>query len=38
MSSGSLWTLPGAPSNWIGHVQVADVDSTAALTKKLGAE
>jgi predicted enzyme related to lactoylglutathione lyase len=39
---GGLMTLPeeaakmGAPSHWMGNVQVADVDATAALTKKLG--
>jgi predicted enzyme related to lactoylglutathione lyase len=26
----------GAPPNWMGHVQVDDVDAAAALTKKLG--
>jgi predicted enzyme related to lactoylglutathione lyase len=26
----------GTPPNWMGHIQVADVDATAALTKKLG--
>jgi len=26
----------GAPPHWIGHVQVDDVDATAALTRKLG--
>ena len=39
---GGVMTLPeqaakmGATPNWMGHVQVADVDATAALTKKLG--
>jgi predicted enzyme related to lactoylglutathione lyase len=39
---GGVMKLPdeaakmGAPPHWMGHVQVADVDATAALTKKLG--
>lgn len=39
---GGVMTLPenavemGAPPHWMGHVQVDDVDATAALTKKLG--
>ncbi len=39
---GGLMALPdevakmGVPPNWMGHVQVDDVDRTAALAKKLG--
>ena len=39
---GGVMKLPeeaakmGAPPNWMSHVQVKDVDSTAALAKKLG--
>jgi predicted enzyme related to lactoylglutathione lyase len=39
---GGVMKLPeeaakmGAPPHWAGHVQVADVDATAALTKSLG--
>jgi predicted enzyme related to lactoylglutathione lyase len=39
---GGVMKLPdeaakmGAPPQWMGHVQVADVDATAALAKKLG--
>ncbi len=39
---GGVMELPeaavkmGVPPNWIGHVQVADVDATVALAKKLG--
>lgn len=39
---GGVMKLPdeaakmGAPSHWMAHVQVEDVDATAALTKKLG--
>jgi len=39
---GGVMTLPeeaakmGAPPHWMGHVQVENVDATAALTKKLG--
>jgi predicted enzyme related to lactoylglutathione lyase len=39
---GGVMRLPdeaakmGAPAHWISHVQVEDVDSTAALTRKLG--
>jgi len=39
---GGVMKLPdeaakmGAPPHWVGHVQVEDVDATAALTKKLG--
>ena len=39
---GGVMTLPasaaemGAPNHWMGHVQVEDVDATAALVKKLG--
>jgi predicted enzyme related to lactoylglutathione lyase len=39
---GGVMQLPdeaakmGAPPHWIGNVQVADVDATVALTKKLG--
>jgi predicted enzyme related to lactoylglutathione lyase len=39
---GGVMKLPdeaakmGVPPNWMGHVQVADVDATAALAKKLG--
>jgi uncharacterized protein len=39
---GGVMKLPdgaakmGAPPHWMGHVQVADVDATAALAKKLG--
>jgi predicted enzyme related to lactoylglutathione lyase len=39
---GGVMKLPeeaakmGAPPNWMGHVQVADVDATAAQIKKLG--
>ena len=39
---GGVMKLPdeaakmGAPPQWMGHVQVENVDSTAALTKKLG--
>lgn len=39
---GGVMPLPpeavkmSAPPNWMGHLQVADVDATAALTKKLG--
>ncbi len=39
---GGIMTLPeeaakmGAPSNWIAHVQVPDVDAAAALAKKRG--
>jgi predicted enzyme related to lactoylglutathione lyase len=39
---GGVMTLPdeaakmGTPPNWMAHVQVQDVDATAALAKKLG--
>src|SRR4051794_39908539 len=39
---GGVMKLPeqaikmGAPPHWMGHVQVEDVDATAALVKKLG--
>ena len=39
---GGVMKLPdeaakmGAPPHWMGHVQVDDVDATAALAKKLG--
>jgi predicted enzyme related to lactoylglutathione lyase len=39
---GGVMKLPeeaakmGAPPNWMGHVQVSDVDAKAALVKKLG--